>query len=87
MRLVLDRIEENANGIRIAVFECGEENILIKESDMPDNLMDNLFPGIIMEAVLQGEKIVTAELLTEETNKKRSDMRSRLDALKKRNKR
>ena len=84
MRLVLDRIEKNAQGLRIAVLECEDENVLIDENSMPSGLIEQLFVGAIIEATFESGKIVEAQILTEETKIKKSVMRSRLDALKKR---
>lgn len=86
MRLILDRIEKNSRGVRIAVFEASDENIEINELSMPDGFMDKLFVGAIIDAQIENEKIISAQILLDETEEKRASMRSRLDALKRRNK-
>ena len=86
MRLILDRIETNAKGKKIAVFEQDEGFIDICEDFMPKELVEQLTPGIIIEAVLENNKILSADLLLEETNAKRNKMKSRLNRLFNKNK-
>lgn len=86
MRLMLDRIETNAKGKKIAVFEQDEGFIDICEDFMPKELVEQLTPGIIIEAVLENNKILSADLLFEETNAKRNKMKSRLNRLFNKNK-
>lgn len=81
MRLILDRIEINAQKKRIAVFEIGRDFVHIDEESMPEGFMDKLTDGIIIEADYQNGKILKAELLTEETEKKKAEMKGRLNRL------
>lgn len=78
MRLILDRIEENAQGKRIAVFELENEFVNINEDSMPDGLIDKLSSGIILEAEYNDGKITRAEILSNETEAKRQEMKRRL---------
>lgn len=84
MKLVLDRIEENENGIKIAVFENGTVMIYVDENSMPSELLCKLRAGIILDADYSDGKIIGAEILSDEENEKRASMRERLDRLKKR---
>jgi hypothetical protein len=88
MQLILDRIETLENGKRIAVFELPDESFTnIHEDDMPEGMMDEFVDGIILDAVYENGKIVSAELLFEETEKKKQEMKERLNRLFNRNKR
>ncbi len=78
MRLILDRIESNGQGKRIAVFENDDEFINVSEDEMPNDLMEKLSSGIIIEAEYANGKILNAKLLENETEKKRAEMKSRL---------
>ena len=86
MRLILDRIEKNASGERIAIFENNSELIAISEASMPKGIMDQLFAGVIIEAELVGERLCEVKLLLDETEAKKEEMKSRISNLLKRNK-
>ena len=86
MRLVLDRIEKIQNGKRIAVFECGDKLLDIHENNMPDGFIDELAIGMILEAEIKDERLISPLILLEETDKKHKEMKSRLDNLFKRKK-
>ncbi len=78
MRLILDRIESNGQGKKIAVFENDDEFINVSEDEMPNGLMEKLSSGIMIEAEYANGKISSAKLLENETEKKRAEMKSRL---------
>lgn len=78
MKLILDRIELNGHGKKIAVFENDDEFINVSEDEMPLGLMEKLSSGIMIEAEYANGKILSAELLVNETEKKRVEMKSRL---------
>ena len=86
MKLILDRISQNQEGERIAVFECDENMIEINENDMPDGVFDQLNYGIIIEAKLVDGKLINPILLKDETEKKLELNRARLNRLRNRNK-
>ena len=86
MRLILDRIEKNKNGEKIAVFEIGDEYVSIDEKSMPKNLINDLTPGIIIDADYDNGVIKNVTLLTELTIEKKKEMSSRLNKLFNRNK-
>lgn len=86
MRIVLDRIETNQAGKRIAIFEKGEEFIIISEDNMPKDLINTLEVGDIIEVEIVENKIISAKLLKEETENKRLEMKARLSNLFKRKK-
>lgn len=86
MKFILDTIAENQRGEKIATFECGDEMISINEKDMPNGFIDKLFNGAIIEAELVNGKLANPVILEKETNEKKSEMRTRLDRLRNRNK-
>lgn len=81
MRLILDRIEKTQNGKKIAVFEMEDKMIKIDENNMPSGFIDQIEIGDIIEAELDGNKIISAKVLKEETQEKRKEMKSRLSNL------
>ena len=86
MRLILDRIVSNEQGKRIAVFENDEELIKISEDKIPNGIIDELFSGIIIEADYSNGEISNAQLLVDETEKKRTEMKNRLSRFSRKNK-
>lgn len=86
MKIILDRIEKNANGEKIAVFECGDNMINFHESKMPTGFIDDLFEGVIVECEIIDEKIVSPKLMLDETEKAMREMRERLERIKARRK-
>ena len=85
MRLILDRIEKNQEGKRIAVFECGENSYYITEDNMPLGFIENLKNGFIIEADVVNDLLINPEILFEETEKKQKEMKNRLNNLFNRN--
>ncbi|MBO5374573.1 MAG: hypothetical protein J6A54_03895, partial [Clostridia bacterium] len=71
---------------RIAIFEAGDDFISVHENNMPNGLMDKLTSGLILDAQLEGNKILKAELLEKETSDKQQEMKKRIGSLLKRNK-
>ena len=86
MRLILDRIVSNEQGKRIAVFENDEELIKISEDKIPNGIIDELFSGIIIEADYSNGEISNVQLLVDETEKKRTEMKNRLSRFSRKNK-
>ncbi len=81
MRLILDRIEKMQNGKRIAVFECGESFFNIHEDNMPAEFMDELKSGMILEANIESDFLVSPIILYKETEEKQKEMKNRLNGL------
>ena len=86
MKLILDRIEKNQDGKRIAVFEMGDEFINVNEDSMPDGLIEELSVGIILDAEVIDGKIINAKPLINETEQKRQEMKRRLGRFSSKNK-
>ena len=86
MRLILDRIEKNRNGKRIAVFECADVFFNINEDCMPKDFIDKLKTGHILEAEIENETLVNPKILYDETEKENNKMKNRLNNLFNRNK-
>ena len=86
MRIVVDRIEKNQSGEKIAVLEINDKIEFFQKTDLPDGLIDILSAGNILEVEYEDGKILKAEILKSEEDAKRSEMKSRLFALKNRNK-
>ena len=86
MRLILDRIVENRQGEKTAVFESNDCMVEISENDMPSGFIKQLTYGIIIEARLVDGKLIDPILLTNETEKKLDANRQRLNRLRNRNK-
>ena len=81
VRVVVDRIEKNQENKKIFVFEAGGDNIEIHEDNIPTEKVDKIRSGDILEIELSDGKILSAEILTNETEKKREEMKSRLNGL------
>lgn len=86
MKLILDRIAQNQQGEKIAVFECDDNMIEINENDMPNGIFEQLSYGIIIEAQIVNGKLINPILLKDETEKKLELNRGRLNRLRNRNK-
>ena len=86
MRLVLDRIERLQDGEKIAVFEGDTASYDILEVNMPKDFANLLEVGMIIDAEITDGKLVSPKILTDETNKKREEMSTRLNNLFNRNK-
>jgi len=81
MRLILDRIEKNTQGTKIAVFEMRDTFLKVSEDNMPQGFINELEVGDIIEAEVCENKILSAEILKNETENKRNEMKSRLNSL------
>ena len=81
MRLVLDRIEKNQIGKKIAIFECEEQFFEFFEEDMPQNALNSISVGDIIEAQVENNKLNSFKVLKEETTNKQNDISSRLNSL------
>lgn len=86
MRIVVDRIEENQNGEKIVALEIDDKIVFLDKNDLPEGLIDTLSVGNILEAEYENGKILDAKILKDEEEAKRKEMKSRLFALKNRNK-
>jgi len=86
MRLVLDRIEKTQKGERIAIFECGNDQINISEENMPFGFIDKLNAGMIIEAQIVNNTLNSPKILYKETDEKQNEMNTRLSNLFNRNK-
>ncbi len=85
MKLILDRIEKTQEGKIIAIFEGDAASYHISEENMPREFIDTLQVGMIIEAEIIDNKLVSSKFLPEETEKKREEMKSRLNSLFNRN--
>ena len=85
MKLILDRIEKTQEGKIIAIFEGEAASYHISEENMPREFTDTLQVGMIIEAEIIDNKLVSPKFLSEETEKKREEMKSRLNSLFNRN--
>ena len=81
VRVVVDRIEKNQENKKIFVFEASGDDIEIHEDNIPTEKVDKIRSGDILEIELSDGKILSAEILTNETEKKREEMKSRLNGL------
>ena len=86
MRLVLDRIEKTQNGERIAVFEGDKDFYNILDKNMPEDFFNLLNVGMIIDAEIINDSLISPEILIDETDQKRNEMKSRLSNLFNRNK-
>lgn len=86
MRIVVDRKEENQNGEKIVAFEIDDKIVFLDKNDLPEGLIDTLSVGNILETEYENGKILDAKILKDEEEAKRKEMKSRLFALKNRNK-
>lgn len=86
MRLVLDRIENTQDGKKIVVFEGDTASYDILEENMPVGFIESLEVGMILEADIVDGNLMSPRILADETNKKRQNIKSRLNNLFNRNK-
>ena len=86
MRIVVDRIEENQNGEKIVALEIDDKIVFLDKNDLPEGLIDTLSVGNILEAEYENGRVLSAKILKDEEEAKRKEMKSRLFALKNRNK-
>lgn len=86
MILVLDRIEKTQNGKRIAIFENGDSFFNIHEDNMPPEFINELKTGMILEAEIKDNILISPIILINETEEKQNEMNNRLNKLFDRNK-
>ena len=76
-KLVLDRMEANADGVRIFVFEYATDEktqfFAFAETQMPPELVRNLRQGHIIRAAWTEQTITSGEILEEETKRAEED--------------
>ena len=81
MKIYLDRIDKDQNGLPVATFEVNEEMVTFKAEQMPLGFAENLIPNAIVECEIVNGTIVNPVILHEETKKKEEEMRNRLHSL------
>ncbi len=86
MRIFLDRIDMDENGLPIATFEVGKDTVSFESSQMPKGFLDEIIPNAIVECEIVDGCIVNPVIMHEETKQKEEEMRSRLHSLFKRKK-
>ena len=84
MRIILDRIDMNEQGLPIATFEVGEKTATFTVEQMPRGFAEQLIPNAIVECEIVDGAIVSPIILYEETKQKENEMRNRLHSLFKR---
>ena len=86
MRIILDRIDMDENGLPIATFEVGEKMVAFNSSQMPIGFAKELIANAIVECEIVDGCIVSPVILYEETKEKENEMKNRLHSLFKRKK-
>jgi hypothetical protein len=86
MRIVVDRIDKNQNGEKIVALEIDDKIVFLDKNDFPEGVIDTLSSGNILEAEYENGKILKVEILKDKEEEKRNEMKSRLFALKNKNK-
>lgn len=81
MKLILDKIEKTQNGKIVAVFEGDNALYNITEANMPNEFINSLEVGMIIEAEIVENKLISPKFLYEETENKRKEMNKRLSNL------
>lgn len=84
MKIILDRIDKNQNGEKIATFEVDKETVSFTRDQMPSGFMENLIPNAIVECEIASGNIVNPTILFDETKQKEEEMKNRLHSLFKR---
>ena len=65
---ILDRIEKTQNGKIVAVFEGDNALYNITEANMPNEFINSLEVGMIIEAEIVENKLISPKFLYEETD-------------------
>ena len=86
MRIILDRIDMDEQGLPVATFEVGEKTVAFNVEQMPFGFAEQLIPNAIVECDIVNGIIVNPTILHEETKQKEDEMRNRLHSLFKRSK-
>ena len=84
MRFILDRIETDISGKKIAVFECDDKMIDISQDQMPKGFIDEIFDGVIIEAEYKDENLISPVILYEETEERKKKIDERFKRIFKR---
>ncbi|MBE6674268.1 MAG: hypothetical protein E7596_04080 [Ruminococcaceae bacterium] len=84
MKIILDRIDKNQNGEKIATFEVDKETVSFTRDQMPSGFMEKLIPNAIVECEIASGNIVNPTILFDETKQKEEEMKNRLHSLFKR---
>ena len=84
MRIFLDRIDKDQNGLPVVTFEVDEKYISFSTEQMPNGFADSLIPNAIVECEIVDGAIVSPVILYEETRQKEEEMKKRLRSLFKR---
>lgn len=84
MRIILDRIDRDSQGNRIATFEVGDNMVSFGCQQVPKGFFDELIPNAIVECEIIDNEIVNPVVLTEETLENEEKMKKRLHSLFKR---
>ena len=81
MKLILDRINKNANGKRIFAFEGDNGVVFINEDSMPKDFPNQLFENVIIECEYKNNMLINPVVLLEETKEREEKMKNRLSAI------
>ena len=86
MRIILDRIDMDDQGLPIATFEVGEKTVAFNVEQMPLGFAEQLISNAIVECEIVDGIIVNPTILYDETKQKEAEMKNRLHSLFKRSK-
>ena len=86
MRIYLDRVATDKNGLPVATFEVGDEMVAFGVDKTPKSFIDELVPNAIVECEIVDGCIVNPVILYEETKQREEQMKNRLHSLFKRKK-
>ena len=81
MRIILDRIDTDEQGLPIATFEVGEKTVSFRCEQMPLGFAEQLIPNAMVECEIVDGSIVNPVILCEETKQKEIEMKNRLHSL------
>ena len=84
MKIFLDRIDMDENGLPVATFDVEDKMVSFKSNQMPVGFAEVLIPNAIVECEIDNGFIVNPVILYEETKQKEEKMRNRLHSLFKR---
>ena len=81
MKIILDRIDKNQDGMDVASFEVEGSMLYFTSEQMPNGFMEKLIPNAIVECEIVNGSIVSPTILFEETKQKEEEMKKRLKGL------
>ncbi len=84
MKIFLDRIDMDENGLPVATFEVEDKMVSFKSNQMPVGFAEALIPNAIVECEIVNGTIVNPVILHEETKQKEEKLKNRLHSLFKR---